>query len=112
MGALSDRQSERIEFLSDTVELQRFFDLSKTGVCCRHTGLLQKDEVVSVRINDLVLSAKVAWCTPRTDGFRVGLQFVKLTPDQAKALDDLVERYSRGVPVKVDLVGQNAGKTK
>ena len=112
MGALSDRQSERIEFLSDTVELQRFFDLSKTGVCCRHTKSLQKDEVVSVQINDLVLSAKVAWCTPRTDGFRVGLQFIKLTPDQSRALDDLVERYSRGVPVKVDLVGQSAGKAK
>jgi hypothetical protein len=108
MGSLQERKAERIELLGEGVHEKNFFDLSKTGVCCHHDKAFDKGAQIMVKINDLMLSAKVAYCTARTDGFRIGMQFV-VPPEKQKIIEETVERYSRGVPVSVAIVGQSIG---
>ncbi len=101
-----DRSSERIEHLGSE---PTFFDLSSTGACCLHTQEVAKDSVVSVKVNELIVKAKVRYCSPRTDGYRVGLEFAELTPDQRKVIADTVDKYSRGVPVVCSIAGKVKG---
>jgi hypothetical protein len=54
---------------------------------------------VQVKINELTVAGKVAHSTERRDGFRVGIQFTDVTPEQDRSLVELVDKYSKGVPV-------------
>jgi hypothetical protein len=97
---MKDRASERIEFINlNGANEPALFDLSKTGVCCFSAKKKEKDGVATVRLNDMALKAKVIYCQDRTDGFRLGMQFQSVTADQQKKLDELVDKFSRGVPI-------------
>ena len=104
MNSPKDRSSERIEHLEPNAERQNFFDLSTGGVCCLSKRSYDTGASVKVRVGDSDLAARVAHCTTRTDGFRIGLQFVNLTPAQQSRLGQLVERYSRGIPLSCGIV--------
>ncbi len=93
-----NRRSERIEFVAPD-EQRKLFDLSTTGACCLHAGAYEKNDFVKVAVNDLLLRAKVAYCQQRSDGYRIGIQFWNVTEEQQRALDTLVDAYSKGVPV-------------
>jgi PilZ domain len=97
---MKDRKSERIEFLqlNGTAE-PTLFDLSKTGVCAFSMKKLEKGAFAFVKINTLRIKAQVVYCQDRTDGFRVGMQFCELTPEQKTGLGDLVDKFSRGIPI-------------
>jgi hypothetical protein len=97
---MKDRKSERIEFLhlNGTSE-PTLFDLSKTGVCAFSAKKLEKGAFAFVKINTLRIKAQVVYSQERTDGFRVGMQFCELTPDQIKGLGELVDKFSRGMPI-------------
>jgi hypothetical protein len=97
---MKDRSSERIEMLSvNGSQTPSLFDLSKTGVCCFSKEKLDKGIFVGVKINELFLKAKVIYCQERTDGFRVGMQFVEVNNQQQKMLNELVDKFSKGVPL-------------
>jgi hypothetical protein len=97
---MQDRASERIEFLNlNGANEPTLFDLSKTGVCCRHNAKKNKDSILMVVINDLRINARVIYCQERDAGFRLGMHFEGVTPDQQKKLGDLVDKFSRGVPI-------------
>ncbi len=97
---MKDRASERIEFLNLNGENEPvLFDLSKTGVCCHHDKKKEKDAVLSITINSLKLSARVVYCQERVQGFRLGMHFESLNAEQQKLLGDLVDKFSRGVPL-------------
>jgi hypothetical protein len=97
---MQDRASERIEYLNlNSAEEPTLFDLSKTGVCCGHTVKKAKDAVLTVVINNLRIKARVIYCQERMPGFRLGMHFEGVTPDQQKQLSDLVDQFSRGVPL-------------
>jgi hypothetical protein len=97
---MKDRASERIEFLNlNGSNEPTVFDLSKTGICCFSAKKLDKGAVASLKINTLSIKARVIYSQERTDGFRVGMQFFEVSAAQQKILDDLVDKYSRGVPV-------------
>jgi hypothetical protein len=97
---MQDRASERIEFLNlNGGSEPTLFDLSKTGVCCRHDIKKDKDAVLIVVINDLRIRARVVYCQEREPGFRLGMHFEGVKPEQQKSLSDLVDKFSRGVPI-------------
>jgi len=109
MGTIKKRGSERIQFLNVHSEAHELFDLSTTGACCRCDQRLAADDIVKVRVKDLVLRARVAYCIERTDGFRVGMEFLEVTSEQKVRLREIVDRYSRGVPVSFTVVGLSKG---
>jgi hypothetical protein len=97
---MKDRASERIEFINlNGSNEPMLFDLSKTGVCCFSARKLDKGAVASLTINTLSIKAKVVYSQERTDGFRVGMQFFEVSAEQQKILNDLVDEFSRGVPL-------------
>jgi hypothetical protein len=91
------RSSERIEFLND--DNVTLFDLSSGGACCRYNKMAATGTLLKVKVNNLELTAKVVYCQERSDGSRVGVQFQSVPADKQKTLDDLVEKFSRGVPI-------------
>ena len=103
---MKDRKSERIEFLQLNGPTEpTLFDLSKTGVCGFSAKKLEKGAFAFVKINAVRLKAQVIYCQDRTDGFRVGMQFCDLTPDQKTGLGDLVDKFSRGIPISCSIEG-------
>jgi hypothetical protein len=97
---MKDRASERIEFLNlNSSRELTLFDLSRTGICCFHNRKKEKNSLLTIRINDLSVKARTIYCQQRTDGFRIGMQFIGVTSEQHKRLNELVETFSRGVPV-------------
>ena len=97
---MQDRASERIEFINlNSANEPTLFDLSKTGVCCRHTAKKAKDSLLTVVINNLRLKARVVYCQERDQAFRLGMHFESMTADQQKMLSELVDTFSRGVPI-------------
>lgn len=102
---MKDR-AERIEFLNlNGSNEPKLFDLSKTGVCCFSAKKLDKGVVASLKINTLSFKARVIYAQERTDGFRVGMQFVEVSAEQQKILNDLVDKFSRGVPLSCVVEG-------
>jgi hypothetical protein len=102
---MQERTSDRIEYVDlDGEKEKSLFDLSTTGVCCLFRRRLEGSVSVSIKINDLTLKARVVYCQERTDGFRLGLQFVDIGDDQQKKLNDQVEKFSRGVAVTCAIV--------
>jgi hypothetical protein len=91
------RSSERIEFLND--DSVTLFDLSSGGACCRHSKMVAIGTLLKLRVNDLNLSAKVVYTQERRDGARLGVQFLNVPSEKQRLLDDLVEKFSRGVPI-------------
>jgi c-di-GMP-binding flagellar brake protein YcgR len=91
------RSSERIEFLND--ESVTLFDLSSGGACCRHAKMVAIGALLKVRVNDLNLNAKVVYTQERSDGARLGVQFLNVPAEKQKVLDELVGKFSRGVPI-------------
>jgi hypothetical protein len=102
---MQDRVSDRIENLNfEEAGGRSFFDLSTTGVCCHYSKRLVKDSFVSVKINDLVLKARIVYCQDRQDGFRLGMQFNNVSGQQQKQLNESVDKFSRGVPITCGIV--------
>ena len=61
---MKDRTSERIENITTEESGEgTFFDLSSTGVCCYHGKRIEKGTFVSVKINDLMLKARIVKCS-------------------------------------------------
>lgn len=100
------RRADRVEHLGADPEKPEFFDLSTTGVCCHSARRHDKDSVVKVQVGELSVRGRVVYCMERTDGFRIGLHFVEQTPEARKAMEDVVEKYSRGVPLKCGIAGE------
>ena len=92
------RSSDRIEFLNSDDEIT-LFDLSSGGACCRHSKMVPTGTVLKLTINELRLSSKVVYVQERRDGSRVGVQFFDVPADKQKVLNELVEKFSRGVPI-------------
>jgi len=100
-----ERKSERIESITPDGSADTMpYDLSKTGVSCFHTEPRDKNSFVVVKINDLLLRAKVIYCQKRDKDCRLGLQFWNILPERQTKLNELVEKYSRGVPVTCQII--------
>jgi hypothetical protein len=90
------RAEERIELLNPG-DGNVLFDLSKG--CCLYPRKLEKGAFVRITIDTLTLRARITYSIERTDGCRVGMQFWGVSGPDLKHLEDLVDRFSRGVPL-------------
>jgi hypothetical protein len=100
-----ERKSDRIEMITPSgAKVTPLYDLSKTGVSCLHSEPKVKNNFVMVKINDIVLKAKVVYCQKREKDYRLGLQFWNVLPERQEKLNTIVESYSRGVPVSCSIV--------
>ena len=100
-----ERKSERIESITPHGSGEMpIYDLSKTGISCFHAEAKTKNSFVVVKINDLLLRAKVIYCQKRDKDYRLGLQFWNILPERQVKLNELVEKYSKGVPVSCKII--------
>lgn len=109
-----ERKSERIGFITPGgSEQMPVYDLSKTGVSCYHSKSREKNSFVIVKINDLLLRAKVIYCQQHENEYRLGLQFWNILPERQLKLNEIVEKYSKGVPIKCTVIEEkHAGKAE
>lgn len=100
-----ERKSERIESISSNgLGEKPLYDLSKTGLSCFYSEAKAKNSFVVVKINDLLLRAKVIYCQKREKDYRLGLQFWNILTERQVKLNELVEKYSKGVPVRCEII--------
>jgi hypothetical protein len=104
---MKERGSERIEFINSAGEL---FDLSCTGAGFFSTSAIKSDELITIQINDLKLLSKVVYCQDRSDGFRVGLQFQNMAEQDKHGISELVEGFSKGVPITFKIIEEYSAK--
>jgi len=97
---LRKRKAERIELLNvQTDNTTPLFDLSESGAGCFLNSKKAKGDTLILAIESLSLKARVVFCNQRTNGYRVGVQFVGVTREEEKKLISLVDTFSRGVPI-------------
>jgi len=101
--SIMSRMRERIELLNSG-EKGVIFDLSATGAAVFSRASKQKNSQINLEINEVIFRANVIYCLERTDGYRIGLQFEKLSDEITKSLEDLVDKFSRGVPLSCRIV--------
>lgn len=97
------RLSERIELLNSGGS-EGLFNLSATGAALFSPESKKKDSRIALEINGIRLEAKVVYCQERTDGFRLGVKFDNLSGDTSREIADLVDKFSRGVPLSCRIV--------
>ncbi len=108
-----ERKCERIELINSFgAEELSLYDLSKTGICCYHSEPKLKNTIVEIRINNLKLPAKIIYCQKRRNGYRLGLQFLKILPNIQEKLNTIVDNYSRGIPVTCNIIEDLKGNKK
>ncbi len=112
MDDLKKRLSDRIEFLGSSSSHGVLIDISTTGACCHHTSAKEKGSPVLVQFNEVLVKARVVYCQQRGEGFRLGLQFAEMSSETQTMIDEIVDGYSRGVPVKCTVVDGDAGETQ
>ena len=104
-----ERKSERIESItSGSTGTMAIYDLSKTGISCFYAKPKEKNCFVVIKINDLLLRAKVIYCQQRKSDFRLGLQFWNILPERQLKLNEIVDKYSKGVPISCSLLEDTA----
>jgi hypothetical protein len=95
---VKERNGERIHNL-DINETGTFIDLSTSGVAMLLPVAKEKGREVIVCINDLKIKSKVIYCCAKGKKFRVGLHFQNVSSEMCENLSDLIDKFSRGVPV-------------
>lgn len=105
----SKRREDRIEqiHVEDQAE-NGIYDFSVGGLALAMDGHHTENAAVVLKISvgDMKISvkAKVAHSTVFGNRYRVGFQYMEMTEDAKEMLREMVNRYSRGVPVKVEEV--------
>ncbi len=92
------KRKERIEFLQPEHRAALgVVDLSESGAAIWHPK--KQTGEATITIDKLELKAKLIYCMERVGGYKIGLQFMNVTPEKARILKELVEKFSRGVPL-------------
>ena len=97
------RNSDRIEVLN-TQDTEILLNLSTGGAAFLYPEGVRKDQVIIMNINDTAIQGLVIYCRRRSDGYRVGVRFSLLSPDEQAAVNRMVETFSYGVPLKFSIV--------
>lgn len=99
---MTERGSERVEVLK-TGESECFLNLSVSGVGFISPQPLSENSRITIMINNLPVDGVVVYCSKRTDGYRVGVKFEKMTQDIQTHLGKMVESFSCGVPLNISI---------
>ena len=96
---MKERDGERIQNLnSDGTGV--LIDLSTSGVAMLLPVAKENGFEVVVYINELKIKSKVIYSIAKEEKFRIGLHFLSVTPDKKTILSDLIDKFSKGVPLK------------
>ncbi len=94
------KRSDRIEFLQPEGKKESgLVDLSNTGVGFVHPTDILVETKAKITINQLTLNSKVVYCKETVGGFRIGLHFVGVPAAQIQVIEQLVDKFGRGVPL-------------
>ena len=93
------RDGERIQNLNID-DSGMLIDLSTSGVAMLLSAAKEKNREIVVGINEMKIKAKVIYCIPKEEKFRIGLHFLLVTPDKQTILSDLIDKFSKGIPLK------------
>lgn len=95
---MTQRDSERIENLSHD-ETGTIIDLSTSGIALLLSSPKEEGREMSLLINGIQAKVKVIYSIPRDEMFRIGLQFMRGSPDVQAMLPELVDKFSKGIPI-------------
>lgn len=95
---MRDRMHERVEFLHEN-GTETLLDLSAMGAAFCFSEKIPDGAVITISVNDLVVSAKVVYCHARKGGYRIGVHFSELSRRDEALLATLVSAFSCGVPL-------------
>ena len=96
---MKERDGERIQNLNidGTGSL---IDLSTSGVAMLLSAAKENGFEVVVSINEFKIKSKVIYSIAKEEKFRVGLHFLSVTSEKQSILSDLIDKFSKGVPLK------------
>lgn len=101
------RKAERITELAQDVE--ELSDISITGVCLKTASPFRSGSVIRLTMNAgehaLELQARVVHVRAKDGKHFNGIEFVGLAEKAKDVLTEMVDDYSRGVPIKVRILG-------
>jgi hypothetical protein len=102
---MAERSSERIEYLNpDQSRKTALLDVSATGAAFIHPKAKNIGSRLVVKIRSHELEAAVVYSQGRIDGFRIGVQFKNVPESLKNDLKDIVDEFSRGVPLFCEVV--------
>jgi hypothetical protein len=98
------RKAERITHL--TPETGLLSDISESGACLKLTAPATAGSIIQLELNSMnrVLPVQAKIVHVRKDGKQAGIEFINLTAEQKQKIADMVDDYSRGVPINARLV--------
>lgn len=112
---LKERANDRVEILNAKVNQNTessLLDLSISGAAFHSNNGYKIGSDVNVSVGSLELKAQVVYSNERSDGFRIGLHFGGLDSSQKQELQNLVEKFSKGVPLTGSILMEVSQKSK
>jgi GTP cyclohydrolase II len=92
---MKERNGERVLNIGKDI----LIDLSTSGIALLLDEPEKTGGLLTVHLNDLKLEAKVVYSQKKEDKFRVGLQFEKTDAELEVKLKDLIDKFSKGIPL-------------
>ncbi len=101
------RRAERIQHLTTDDDL--ISDVSETGICLKVNEAVSQSSLLSIELsssqNTIIVKARVVYSKPAgKTGFNIGLQYVDLIEKQKEVIFDMVDSFSKGVPIRAKIV--------
>jgi hypothetical protein len=100
-----ERGSERIEYLHPGDSGKKaLLDVSITGAAFIYPERKETGSKLVVKIRERQLDAEVVYCQQRLEGYRIGVQFRNVAAGVQEELENVVDEFSRGVPIYCEIV--------
>ncbi len=100
---MKERNGERVLNISNDI----LIDLSTSGIALLLDEPEETGRMLTVHLNELKLNAKVIYSQKRENKFRVGIQFEKTDTDLEVKLIDIIDRFSKGIPLRSYIEEEN-----
>ncbi|MFH0921638.1 MAG: PilZ domain-containing protein [Fibrobacterota bacterium] len=97
------RKAERITHL--TPEMGLLTDISETGASLRLTAPTTSGTIVKLELTSMgrVLPVQAKIVHVRQGAKQAGIEFINMTAEQKQKIAEMVDDYSRGVPISARL---------
>lgn len=104
---MKERAQERVEYLHADESVKRSVaDLSATGAALIYQKELKKGTRIRMKIKDQEIDAVVVYCRQHATDYRVGLQFMNMAGSVQNLIKNMVDEFSRGVPLTCEILEQ------
>ncbi|MBN1983950.1 MAG: PilZ domain-containing protein [Chitinivibrionales bacterium] len=82
------------------------YDLSSSGMCVVTNHGKEFGPVVYIKLNDMILKAKVVHIQNTDSAYRLGLQFWDILPNMQCRIESIVENFSKGKTVGFRIIDE------